>query len=127
MYAVLGLRERSAGRQCGVFGVRGLPVRAIVREEKRAQRLLHEGCEIALSDVRDVQELVAALRGVKRLLVVCPTNPRAENAEEDMRSQIAAISVAIDFQRKVGARTTRPELDKSGGKGPSILARPASS
>lgn len=127
MYAVLGATGKIGGAAVRGLRVRGLPVRAIAREEKRAQRLLNEACEIALSDVRDVKELVAALRGVKRLLVVCPTNPRAENAEEDMRSKIAAISVAIDFQRKVGARITRPELDKSGGKGPSILARPASS
>ena len=74
-------------------------MRAIVRDASKASSLAQLGCEIAVADIRDAEDLRGALRGASDVLVICPMNPRAEDATAEHEVMISAIGEALEHSR----------------------------
>ncbi len=74
-------------------------MRAIVRDASKASSLAQLGCEIAVADIRDAEELRGALRGASHVLVICPMNPRAEDATAEHEVMISGIGEALEHSK----------------------------
>jgi uncharacterized protein YbjT (DUF2867 family) len=72
---------------------RGLPVRAIVRDDSsdKARALADIGCALTVADIRDVTALTAALTGAEAALVLCPI----ARSSGDTIAESAAITEAL--------------------------------
>jgi uncharacterized protein YbjT (DUF2867 family) len=77
----------------------GKSVRAVIREEAKAEPLSALGCEIAVADVRNAATLARAMEDATAIQVICPVNPRAEDAPGEMRRSIDAIGRALEVVR----------------------------
>jgi uncharacterized protein YbjT (DUF2867 family) len=62
---------------------RGQPVRAFVRDPKRAARRLAPGVELFAGDFRDASTFLPALGGVDRLFLLIPSSPNVERQQKD--------------------------------------------
>jgi NAD(P)H dehydrogenase (quinone) len=96
MYAILGATGKVGGAAVRDLRRRGLTVRAIVRDAMRATHLAESGCEIVVADVHDADGLQAALAGASEVLVICPMNPKAEDAPAEHARMIGAIGIALE-------------------------------
>jgi uncharacterized protein YbjT (DUF2867 family) len=99
MFAVLGATGRVGRTTAAALLRAGRKVRAVVRDEGRAQTLAASGCEIAVADVQDATALASAIEGAAAVQVICPVNPRAEDAAGDMRRSIEALRQALGTAR----------------------------
>lgn len=96
MYAILGATGKVGGAAVRDLRHRGLTVRAIVRDARKAAHLAQSGCEIVVADVQDADGLKVALAEASEVLVICPMNPRAEDAPAEHASMIGAIGTALE-------------------------------
>jgi NAD(P)H dehydrogenase (quinone) len=96
MYAILGATGKVGGAAVRDLRHRGLTVRAIVRDARKAAHLAQSGCEIVVADVQDADGLKDALAEASEVLVICPMNPRAEDAPAEHASMIGAIGTALE-------------------------------
>lgn len=95
MYAILGATGKIGGAAIHSLRARGLPVRAVVRDAAKSDRLMENGCEIAVADILDASGLRQALEGASAVLLICPMNPRAADASGDHAGKIDAICAAL--------------------------------
>ena len=95
MFAILGATGNAGGAAVRALRQRGLPVRAILRDETKAGDLEALGCEIAVADLRDAAALAKAIAGAQAVQAICPIGPQAEDPAADMRAIIDAIADAI--------------------------------
>ncbi len=95
MYAILGASGKIGGAAVRDLRRRGLPVRAIIRDPAKAAPLAQAGCDITVADTRDVASLKAALAGANSALVICPMNPKADDAPADHKIKIDTIAEAL--------------------------------
>ena len=99
MFAVLGATGKVGRTTIEALRRAGKPVRAVLRDPAKAEPLAALGCEIAVADIRDVPALTRALDGAETVQVICPTEPRAPDAEGEMRRSIEAVAEALDAAR----------------------------
>jgi NAD(P)H dehydrogenase (quinone) len=95
MFAVLGATGKAGGASVRALRERGLPVRAIVRDQRKAGDFEALGCEIAIADFRDAASLAKAIAGAKAVQAICPAVPQAEDTAADMCGMIDAIHDAL--------------------------------
>jgi uncharacterized protein YbjT (DUF2867 family) len=62
----------------------GAPVRAFVRDAEKAVAVLGNDVEIALGDFGDPATIEAALKGVDRVFLSCPNDPRQVEYERNV-------------------------------------------
>jgi NAD(P)H dehydrogenase (quinone) len=74
----------------------GRPVRAVVRDQAKADGLVALGCEVAEADLRDTVALADALKGASAVQVIMPIAARAVDASAEMRLSIEAIGLALE-------------------------------
>jgi NAD(P)H dehydrogenase (quinone) len=74
-------------------------VRAIIRDASKAASLAQSGSEIAVADIRAPEELRRALVGANDVLVICPTNPSAEDAAAEQQRMIEAVAEALEHMK----------------------------
>src|SRR5580692_11273489 len=96
MFAVLGATGKVGRTTIEALRRAGKPVRAVVREPAKAEPLVALGCEIAITDIRDVAALTRAFDGAASVQVICPTEPRAADATGEMCRSIDAVREALD-------------------------------
>ena len=96
MYAIFGATGKIGGAAVRDLRLRGLPVRAIVRDAMKTTSLSQSGCEIAVADIHDAAGLKIALAGASEVLVICPMNPKVEDAPAEHKNMIGAIGKALE-------------------------------
>lgn len=74
---------------------KGQPVRAVVRDETRAQELKKMGIEVFVADYLDKEALIKAFHNGKTAFLLTPENPNAENQLEEVRLVIDNYREAI--------------------------------
>ena len=74
--------------------LRGVPVRALVRDADGAAAVLGKGVELAAGDFSDKASVRRALEGAKRVFLACPNDPR----------QVEYETAVIDAAAAAGAR-----------------------
>jgi NAD(P)H dehydrogenase (quinone) len=72
MYAILGAAGKAGFSTSSRLRAAGVPVRAILRDESKRNRLEAIGCEVALADLNDASALAQALErcGAARVLAI---------------------------------------------------------
>ena len=99
MFTVLGATGKVGRTTITALRREGVPVRAVVRDPSRAERLAALGCEIVVADVWDAAALVRAFEGASAVQVICPVTPQANNAAGEMRRSIEAVGQALETVR----------------------------
>ena len=99
MFVVLGASGKAGYTTVTALRRAGKSVRAVVRDEAKAQPLSALGCEIAVADVQNAATLARAMEGATAIQVICPVNPKAEDAAGEMLRSIDAIGQALEAVR----------------------------
>ena len=72
MFAITGITGNVGGVVAQKLLGRGLPVRAVVRDARKAQVWADRGCEIAIADIGHTESLAAAFAGAEGVFVMVP-------------------------------------------------------
>ena len=99
MIAILGAAGKIGYSTARTLREAGVPVRAILRDPAKADRLSAIGCEVAFADLQDARALAAAISDADSVQVILPADPRAEDIKGDMRRSIESITGALEEAR----------------------------
>ncbi|MBU8896822.1 NmrA family transcriptional regulator [Corallococcus sp. H22C18031201] len=99
MFVILGATGRVGGAAATELRRRGLPVRAVLRDMTRGERLAQLGCELAQADLLDPQAVARALQGAEGALVICPLRANGDDPAADAQRIIDSLGDAIDIAR----------------------------
>ena len=103
---VVGATGRLAGLVVPALARRGVRVRGLVRDEQRAEALRARGAgEIAIGDLRDVDSLTAAARGVDGVFHIGPAFHRDETR---LGLNMVAAAAAADVRNFVFSAVIHP-------------------
>ncbi len=95
MFAIVGAGGNVGYSTSVALREAGVPVRAIVRDAARAARLSEIGCEIAVADLQDSEDLAGAIGDADAVQVIIPVSPRAKDPAEDLRRSIDSLAEAL--------------------------------
>jgi uncharacterized protein YbjT (DUF2867 family) len=95
MFAILGAAGNVGFATSSKLREAGVPVRAILRDEGKADRLRAIGCEIAIADLFDAEALAAAIHGVDAVQIIVPPPTQADDAVAEMRAAIESLVTAL--------------------------------
>jgi NAD(P)H dehydrogenase (quinone) len=95
MFVILGATGKAGRTTIKKLRGQGAPVRGVVRKSSNTDDLRALGCEIALADLSDVDALKSAISGAEAVQVICPVQPRAEDAAERRGRCIGRTSSSV--------------------------------
>jgi uncharacterized protein YbjT (DUF2867 family) len=95
MFAILGATGNAGRATIRQLRKRGFKVRAVVRDESKAQDLEALGCKIAVADLHDAAALAKAIEGAETVQAICPISPRAPDPAGNMRAIVGTICKAL--------------------------------
>lgn len=99
MYAIVGAAGKVGYSTSLALREAGVPVRAILRDAAKADRLSAIGCEVALADLQDPAALGRAMANAQAVQLICPPTPQAQDAVGDMRRSIDSMARALEQAR----------------------------
>jgi uncharacterized protein YbjT (DUF2867 family) len=99
MFAILGAAGKIGYQTSKALRERGMPVRAILRDAAKADRLGAIGCDVAFADIQDAATLARAIAGAKTVQIILPPQPRAEDMGADLRRSIESVATALEESR----------------------------
>lgn len=94
MFAIVGAAGKVGYATSVALRKVGAPVRAILRDPCKAERLSDIGCEIALADMRDTGAFIRAIDGADAVQIILPSSPRTTVA--GMRAVIESLAFALE-------------------------------
>lgn len=95
MFVILGAAGKVGFSTATALRAAGLPVRAVLRDAAKADKLRAIGCDIALADLRDPAALRQAFAGAQAVQIILPPPLRAADAKGEMRQMTANMAEAI--------------------------------
>jgi NAD(P)H dehydrogenase (quinone) len=118
MYAITGITGKVGGQLAQALLAKKLPVRAVLRDVRKAAPWQALGCDIALADVNDAVALAAAFKGAEAVFILLPPTFDPSPDFSEARATVAAIRSALDAARPahvvclstIGAQSTRSNL-----------------
>lgn len=99
MFAILGAAGKVGYSTALALREAGVPVRAILRDPAKADRLRAIGCEVAVADLQDPAALGRAIADARAVQLICPTTLQALDAVGDMRRSIDSMARALEQAR----------------------------
>ena len=90
MILITGATGRTGGAAAKELARRGIPVRALVRNEAKAAPLAAAGVELVIGDANEPTALQTALRGVSKVAVIFP------NGEQQLALEKRVVDVAVE-------------------------------
>lgn len=99
MFAIVGAAGKVGYATALALREAGMPVRAILRDSAKADRLNEIGCEIALADLQDSRALANALGDADVVQIILPPSPQAEDPARKMRDAIESLATALEEVR----------------------------
>lgn len=99
MFAILGAAGKVGYSTALALREAGVPVRAILRDPAKADRLRAIGCEVAVADLQDPAALGRAIADAQAVQLICPTTLQALDAVGDMRRSIDSMARALEQAR----------------------------
>lgn len=99
MFAILGAAGKVGYSTALALREAGVPVRAILRDPAKADRLRAIGCEVAVADLQDPAALGRAIADAQAVQLICPTTLQALDAVGDMRRSIDSMARALERAR----------------------------
>jgi len=118
MYAITGITGQIGGEVARNLLAANLPVRAVVRDLKKAQTWTDQGCEIAQADILDPAALTSAFHGAEGVFILVPPvfDPTPDFAEARAtaaslkRALTAAQPRRVVYLSTIGAQATERNL-----------------
>jgi uncharacterized protein YbjT (DUF2867 family) len=118
MFAITGITGQVGGATARNLLDNGHQVRAILRDQSKAQLWRDRGCDIAIADLGDTASLTQALLGVEGVFILLPPTFDPTPGFLEARRTIASIRAAIVAAQPpkivvlstIGAESTRPNL-----------------
>jgi uncharacterized protein YbjT (DUF2867 family) len=95
MYAITGITGKVGGAVARNLLAAKLPVRAVLRDERKAATWAGLGCEIAPARIDDVTALTAAFQGAEGVFVLLPGNFDPAPGFPEVRAILAALRAAL--------------------------------
>jgi NAD(P)H dehydrogenase (quinone) len=95
MYAITGITGKVGGELARRLLAAGEPVRAVVRDETKAQTWAAQGCEIALADMADTEALTRAFTGADGVFILPPSDFDPKPGYPEARVVIDAVAAAL--------------------------------
>lgn len=99
MFAITGITGKVGGALARTLLAAGQPVRAVVRDARRAQAWADQGCEIALAHMEDAAALAAAFQDTAGVFVLPPSEFDPAPGFPEARSVIEAVRQALERAR----------------------------
>ncbi|WP_322050683.1 NAD(P)H-binding protein [Paraburkholderia bannensis] len=99
MFAIVGATGKVGYATASALRKAGLPVRGIVRDAEKGNRLREIGCDIAVADLHDAAGLATAIGGASGVQVILPSDPRARDTALDMHRTIESLAKALEQTR----------------------------
>ena len=96
MVAVIGAAGNVGFSTSAALRQAGVPVKAILRDVRKAVRLTELGCEVAVADLQNVGELSQAISNVDAVQVILPLSPQAPDPAADLRHSGESIIKALE-------------------------------
>jgi len=118
MYAITGITGQVGGALARALLAAGHPVRAVLRDEKKAAPWAARGCEIALAAMDDAAALTMAFSGAEGVFILLPPVFDPQPGFPESRAVIAAVQAAVISARPqkviclstIGAQAAQPNL-----------------
>jgi uncharacterized protein YbjT (DUF2867 family) len=107
MILVTGATGKTGGATARALRAAGAPVRALVRDRRKADDLARLGVAIVEGDLGRPDTLRAACEGVERALLVCAGTPDTPRLEGNLVE--AAVRAKVRHLVKIGAYGTSPD------------------
>lgn len=125
MFVVAGVTGHTGKVVAETLLAQSLPVRVIVRDQKKGEPWRARGAEVAIAEVKDVKAMTQALRGASGAWLLSPPAFDATDLEKHGREVAAALAAAIEesgvkhvvFLSSIGVQLTE-------GTGPIMSLRP---
>jgi uncharacterized protein YbjT (DUF2867 family) len=95
MYAITGITGKVGGALARELLAAGQPVRAVVRDARRAEAWAKRGCAITTASMEDPRALAAAFEGATGVFILPPPQFDPEPGFPEARRVIDAVSVAL--------------------------------
>ncbi|WP_321878824.1 NAD(P)H-binding protein [Paraburkholderia bannensis] len=99
MFAIVGATGKVGYATASALRRAGLPVRGIVRDAAKGNRLREIGCDIAVADLHDTAGLATAIGDASGVQVILPSDPRATDTALNMRQLIESLANALEQTR----------------------------
>ncbi|YCI06709.1 NAD(P)H-binding protein (plasmid) [Ensifer sp. D2-11] len=99
MYAILGAAGKVGYSTSSALRQAGVPVKAVLRDTTKSSRLYALGCDIAVADLQDPNDLAQAIAGCIAVQVICPPLPYVPDTADDMVRSIDSIVCALGQAR----------------------------
>ncbi len=118
MFAIMGVTGNIGGEVARRLLAAKKPVRAVMRDDRKAAVWADRGCEIALADIRDSAALATAFKGAEGVFVLVPSNFDPLPGFPEAQAIAAALHSALEKTRPeqvvylstIGAQATRTNL-----------------
>ncbi|MDR3477872.1 MAG: NmrA family NAD(P)-binding protein [Gammaproteobacteria bacterium] len=118
MYAVIGITGQVGGNVARTLLAAKQPVRAIMRNQSKAETWAKLGCEIAIAEIADTTALTAAFKETEGVFIVVPPNFDPSINFSEARQIGAALKSALCEARPakvvylstIGAQATQQNL-----------------
>lgn len=99
MIAILGAAGKIGFATSRALREAGVPVRAILRDPAKAERLSAIGCDVAIADLQDTAALAKAIAGADAVQIILPPRPQAEDMAGDLLLSAETIAEALEESR----------------------------
>jgi uncharacterized protein YbjT (DUF2867 family) len=118
MFAVTGITGNVGGEVARALLAAGKPVRAVMRDGRKAGDWKARGCEVALADIGDAAALASAFQGAEGVFAMVPPSfdplpefPEAQATAATLRSAlIRALPERVVYLSTIGAQATHSNL-----------------
>ena len=95
MYVIFGASGKVGSVTAAALRDAGKAVRAVVRDERQAQRFAAIGCETVMADLTDSQAVRSAIEGAYAVQILCPVPATDTDPEAKMRQMIDVAAEAL--------------------------------
>jgi NAD(P)H dehydrogenase (quinone) len=118
MFAVTGITGKVGGEAARALLAGGLPVRAVLRDAKKASTWRDRGCHVAVANMDDAAALASAFNGAHGVFVLLPPVFDPAPGFPEARATVTALALALKTSRPakvvclstIGAQATRLNL-----------------
>jgi len=118
MFAVTGITGNVGGEVARNLLAANRPVRAIVRDIRKAQSWAARGCDVVTADINDTRALTSAFKGTEGVFVLVPPNFDPLPNFPEARAIASALGSALEAARPdrvvylstIGAQATQSNL-----------------
>jgi NAD(P)H dehydrogenase (quinone) len=95
MYAITGITGKVGGELAQTLLAAGQPVRAVVRDAKKAGAWTARGCGVAVAEMTDATALTAAFGGAQAVFILPPSEFDPEPGYPEARGVIDSVVAAL--------------------------------